>query len=310
MVVAPIVAVLSCLNTFPLFFLGESVFAPPIRARQRGISQGRAGDGCYHVFVDCGSNLGMHGRFLFEPKTYKNSKVAVPLFNREFGLHRDNRDICVFAIEPNSRHAKRQRSLAHSYARMGWRYHYLPSAVSDNNSTLSFYHIDDVRFGNLQAGESSDLKAAEVGFGMAERSYHGAPTEFVPGLRLSDWLKSEILNRKIPEASHSDRTFVNKPKIVIKLDIEGSEYVVLPDLILSGAICYIDLIFGETHTRKMMPHQFEGHMPKINSTIDANKYMEALVTTIRSSRQCPVRFEWGDDESYVTDGIPLMDRVL
>ena len=26
------------------------------------------GNGCYHVFIDAGSNVGVHGRFLFEPE--------------------------------------------------------------------------------------------------------------------------------------------------------------------------------------------------------------------------------------------------
>jgi hypothetical protein len=33
----------------------------------------------------------------------------------------------------------------------------------------------------------------------------------------------------------------------MKLDVEGAEYIVMPALILSGALCHIDLIFAEWH---------------------------------------------------------------
>lgn len=58
----------------------------------------RLGDGCYHVLLDVGSNIGMHGRFLFEPDKFPLSKSSVPKLNEEFGMERDNRDFCVFAF--------------------------------------------------------------------------------------------------------------------------------------------------------------------------------------------------------------------
>ena len=33
-------------------------------------------DGCYHVFLDVGSNIGMHVRFLLEPHKYPKAKIA------------------------------------------------------------------------------------------------------------------------------------------------------------------------------------------------------------------------------------------
>ena len=50
------------------------------------------GDGCYHVFIDVGSNIGMHARFLFEPDKFPRSKTSVAALQQQFGLLRDNRD--------------------------------------------------------------------------------------------------------------------------------------------------------------------------------------------------------------------------
>ena len=33
-------------------------------------------DGCYHVFLDVGSNIGMHVRFLLEPHKYPQARIA------------------------------------------------------------------------------------------------------------------------------------------------------------------------------------------------------------------------------------------
>ena len=50
------------------------------------------GDGCYHVFIDVGSNIGMHALFLFEPYKFPRSKTSVAALQQQFGLLRDNRD--------------------------------------------------------------------------------------------------------------------------------------------------------------------------------------------------------------------------
>ena len=64
-----------------------------------------------HVFLDLGSNIGIHGRFLFEPQHYPNSKSSVATLAQEFGPIRDNRDFCVFAFEPNPKFEKKHLEL-------------------------------------------------------------------------------------------------------------------------------------------------------------------------------------------------------
>jgi hypothetical protein len=82
-------------------------------------------DGCYHVFIDVGANIGVHARFVLEPLKYPKAKTAHSIFNREFGTNRSNRDICVFEIEPNPSHANAHERNAQAYNALGWRYHYM-----------------------------------------------------------------------------------------------------------------------------------------------------------------------------------------
>ena len=51
--------------------------------------QPKLGDGCYHVFLDVGSNIGVHARFLYEPDLFPESRSSVATFAKEFGSPRD-----------------------------------------------------------------------------------------------------------------------------------------------------------------------------------------------------------------------------
>ena len=41
-------------------------------------------DGCYHVYLDVGSNIGVQVRKLFQPKEYPNAP-ALEVFKKSFG---------------------------------------------------------------------------------------------------------------------------------------------------------------------------------------------------------------------------------
>lgn len=101
----------------------------------------RLGDGCYHVFIDVGANIGVHGRFLYEPEKYPESWSAVQLFEQEYGTNRTNEDYCVFAIEANPSHWPRLETVAAAYRQYehGWSYTVIPAGASDQNGTMTFY---------------------------------------------------------------------------------------------------------------------------------------------------------------------------
>ena len=99
----------------------------------------RLGDGCLHVFIDAGSNKGVHGRFLFEPEKYPDNKFQRK-FDEAFGpAPRDNSEICVFAFEPNPAHVAHQKATESAYQAMGWRYHFIPAAVGDAKERVVFH---------------------------------------------------------------------------------------------------------------------------------------------------------------------------
>ena len=57
------------------------------------------GDGCYHIFIDAGSNRGVHGRFLFEPEKYPKSKFAKK-FDEIYGNNRTKKKFASLPLNP------------------------------------------------------------------------------------------------------------------------------------------------------------------------------------------------------------------
>lgn len=278
----------------------------------------RLGDGCYHVFIDVGANIGVHGRFLYEPEKYPESWSAVQLFEQEYGTNRTNEDYCVFAIEANPSHWPRLETVAAAYRQHehGWSYTVIPAGASDQNGTMTFYkqggHDDRVNnewgFSNVHDYRNQTAKVTN-------------PSESiitVPAIRLSDWLHYHIFQRRIPEVPPSyieeqqQHTTLSlppspppKPKLGMKMDIEGSEYTVFPDLIHTGTACRFDFIFGEFHSMFGHVDPLDGHRIPLTSIKELQEYEWALKTVLQAARQCPVQWFSIDDESYLHDGQPL-----
>lgn len=250
----------------------------------------RQGDGCFHVFLDVGANIGVHGRFLFEPEKYPKARVARSIFDSEFGSDRDNRDICSFEFEPNPAQRQKLEAKSDAYRAIGWRYEYMRAAAGDFDGYIDFHH-------------NNDSVNEEWGFSVKNLVEGDAVREKVPVLRLSSWIKHHITERRIP-TSPFGATLNQTPTVVMKMDIEGSEYVVLPDLILSGALCGVDFLFGEFHPW-FVPLNFTGHRIKLERRQDAAHLQNVLIDVIPSSRNCKTRFKYLDDDSYLHDGIPL-----
>ena len=202
----------------------------------------KVADGCLHVFLDVGSNIGVHTRFLYEPHLYPKAKASAEIFDRAFGppTKRDNRDICVFAFEPNPAHKKRFEMLENAYNDAGFRFKALNVAAGISNGHMTFYH-------------QGDLECNEWGFATQKLGKDEVSTEeLVPEIQFAEWVENEIYQRKLPEVVYGTYNETGGAsdigKVVMKMDIEGGEFRVLPTLLFTGIMCNtVDFLFGETH---------------------------------------------------------------
>ena len=63
-------------------------------------------DGCFHVYIDVGSNIGIQVRKLYESHLYPKAKVK-QIFEHFFGSpDRRNETVCAIGFEPNPNHTQ------------------------------------------------------------------------------------------------------------------------------------------------------------------------------------------------------------
>ena len=255
-------------------------------------------NGCYHIFLDCGSNVGVHGRFLFEPHKYPKSKFAHE-FDTIFGVDRTLQNICVFAFEPNPKHNGTQSTTQRAYSKMGWRYYYMPFAVSDRNGSLTFYHNSDIGHGNLYEEWGFSIHRSE---GTATNPTLTLSQEIsVNMIDLSRWLQTEIAGRFIPPKNKYNQ---GDPKVIIKMDIEGSEYKTLWGLYQTGAVNLVSEFYGETHSNTY-PQLIGGK--NYTSKDELNVFFQSLTANIR--KDGGPSWRTFDDEEYLHDGAVYPDPI-
>mmetsp|Transcript_17974 Transcript_17974/g.34938 ORF Transcript_17974/g.34938 Transcript_17974/m.34938 type:complete len:339 (-) Transcript_17974:39-1055(-) len=275
----------------------SSSISPPSSSSR----QPRLGDGCYHVFLDVGSNIGLHARFLYEPHHYPDSKSSVRAFEEQFGPNRDNRDYCIFAFEPNPTFRKRHLELAEAYDKIGWRYHPILAGAATVDGNMTFYHsfmVDTIN------------RDKELGFSaVTPKTLYGKESKWVtvPTIRLASWIIREIRDRKIPDVTHSGTKI--KPKVVMKMDIEGIEYRVFPDLLLTGALCdTIDFLMGEFHYGPGDHNKFPMNLTSdgkhsLKHRKEGQALAKEMFRMVEITENCKTVISLEDDESYGTDPI-------
>jgi FkbM family methyltransferase len=254
------------------------------------------------VFIDAGSNRGVHGRFLFEPDKYPNSKF-VEKFAQIFGGNRTLQNICVFAFEPNVElHNRSQRATEQAYQKMGWRYHYLPFAVSDHDGEAIFFRNQD-----YLSGKNNE----EWGFGSVfhetsnSTDYKKSQEASVQLIDLSRWIRENVLLRTIPPPNEYNGN--RKPMIAMKMDIEGSEYSILTHLFETNVFCQLDHVLGEFHLAEAPQvvglwnaTQRIGDL-YLNTRKEIRAYRRKLMLRLAT---CGAGFEQFDEEEYLHDGLP------
>ena len=186
-------------------------------------------DGCHHVYLDMGTNVGNQIRKIFEPNKFPGSPVF-PIFNQYFGSpeNRNLNEICVVGFEPNPLHTPEIEKLERAYKKCGWKVLiHKETGVSTKESVAHFSKIKDVPF--QMAGrllEANETKEDEIE---------------VKTIWLANFINKVVATRRIPNGSRGN--------VVMKLDVEGMEMELVPDLVMSGALSHIDYIYIEWHAK-------------------------------------------------------------
>ena len=237
--------------------------------------------GCEHVFLDVGANRGTHMRKLFEPEKYPFAQY-LPSHDKSFGDAAWRRQpssttgICAVGVEPNPRFAAAHTAITAVYALQGWKVKFLPIAAGDHEGVLSM---------RTSASEDS---FSEWGFS----AYHEADADYemVKEVRvapLSDVIAQ--INVSVPSGIR-----------LMKMDIEGSEYDVIPDLLKKGFLCQntIGTLTIEWHSSSTAYHWTPEQLVRFHE-------IEHLSSNHECKGSTPTTVQEIDDESYLGDGAPL-----
>ena len=258
-------------------------------------------DGCYHVYLDVGSNIGIQVRKLFEPEKYSAAK-ALSIYDAVFGSinkrkkenHPNGKRICAVGFEPNPGHTKYLKEVEASYNKCGYKVTFLTeTAASQYEGEATFYSDED--FGMLEWGGS--ILSPDVKTNSKKPKNMSASKITV--VRLSDFLKNDVGKRKFPVKIDED----DPPKVLMKMDIEGSEIDVIPDIIFTGGLQYVNKLMIEWHERL---EKQEGRKQTHNIL---HSVTTALSNYSKMMHKEKGHFDFSltdlDDESYGTTKHPL-----
>jgi len=200
------------------------------------------------------------------------------VFNDHFGHYKFRKQpsnisgLCAFGFEANPNFAGHLRRIQDAYKAENWRVEFIvPRIVSDVDDRDVTFYID-----NNEDAESWGSSVTNAG-----GNKHPVT---VKTLDFVSWFEKEILPAR--------------PKVVVaKMDIEGSEYVVIPRLVEKELLC----------ERALTVAGIEWHKQKYNPTNKRRGQLEREVAAQKCTNK--TRMSMFDDESFLHDGVPLPGHV-
>ena len=219
-----------------------AVFAPPPSAPLTSPSASppppALADGCLHVYLDVGTNVGIQFRKLYTPEKYPNALIRDE-FVRYFGVGK-REDVCAFGWEPNPHHKADLLRLQDGYRALGRRITINTEAAAGIFDGKGIFKTDN------------DPKNYEWGSKVVPvQPGESPPADAVLVVDIAAWIVKNVLHRRVPNATGG-----LKPAVVMKLDIEGSDENVLAKMFQLGALCDIDMIYLEKWHVRNEVHNF------------------------------------------------------
>lgn len=272
-------------------------------------------DGCWHVYLDVGSNQGVQVRKLFEPKLYPRAS-SLRIYERLLGDQRARRQsVCALGIEANPAHDARLKELEQRYAALGWRTRFLVSTAAARNDNGTAFFLD--RSGDPLAHgtewwastvqhryNSHDALAPGGHAPSANRSWESVRVRTID----LAWLVECILQRRLPSRPHGS---AGPPRLLVKMDIEGGEYSLLPLLLARGLICRLDFLWLEIHDGQSTEHRELARAAGAPQPLGRGPYSQRFreifgyIMRAAADTTCAVEIDTQGDESYGGSNLPL-----
>ena len=253
---------------------------------------------CEAVYLDVGSNIGVQIRKLFEPHKYPGAPVH-SLFTETFAST-DRCRVCAIGVEPNPRHRNRLSQLQTRLTAAGAGVTVFEAAAGSADGVLTLQY--GARKSNFE-----DAGASTLGIGR----YRGHDEVVVRMLRLSRLVRLVRAQLDVTARRAGTPPGQRAGKILMKLDIEGSEWTVLTDLMDSGALCTVDSVFVEYHDadfERIGAQAGSLRRAALVTMRDVVRSLRAKISAaLRAEGSCPTRVVDLDDETFMRDPAPWPD---
>lgn len=221
-------------------------------------------------------------------------KNTLRIFAKYFGQNRTAwRRVCTFGFELNPKHEPRLRHIEALYRSRGWPVTiYTKTAVGVADEPTTFW-------GNSPGGP-------QYGGGLMQRDM-GALAQEGTSVRMLDfsrWLRHNVLARCVPQGQGGGGAAA-VPAVVVKMDVEGAEWMVLPALLADGSICAFSSFYMEWHgsdTRRVREQMSPQHLQR--TPLVSRKAIEARIRALA----CNVTLEGSDDETFGQEGWRAKNR--
>jgi len=237
---------------------------------------------CHHIYLDFGTNIGVQIRKLYQPSGYLGPPPAKLLaeFDKYFGPRTDEarRKVCAIGFEGNPVHTSRLVQLQEAYMAAGFPcVVFTETALGIRNGTVTFWNDPNSLPSQHEWGAStvSHTPNSENTTALSIDT-----NRFVHHIHRL-WVQSGSFR---PETS----------KLYVKMDVEGSEFDVVPDMLLHGSLCLVDAMMTEWH-----PHNFPNQNPDMKKLWE--KIFWYLTNFGKSSHGCRFSHTNFHDESFLND---------
>jgi len=202
----------------------------------------------------------------------------LPIFDKYFGPKESRLRVgavCAVGWEPNPAHTQVLVGLEEAYNKCGWKVKiHRETGVGARQLQTHFKAIDYAKRGDGIGGQIRD------------NWRKGDGTTSVETIRIADFINNVVATRRLPQTEGVELP----PAVVMKLDVEGKEMEVIPDLVLSGALAHIDTLHVDWHL------QAKWQDPEVHKTKAAIEFFTHLGNRRNLSHVAQV--DARDDESY------------
>lgn len=250
---------------------------------------------CSAAYLDVGTNIGVQIRKLYEPHKYPSAGV-LPVFRASFGRESSRCHVCTIGFEPNPHHVKRLSELEARLRRAGAGVLVFHAAAGATDGAVTLR--TPVRKNQFQDAGANTLETS-------------SPTTGKYVLHRVRMIQLSRILRHV-------RT-LTRDQVLVKLDIEGAEWTVLPELMATRALCSANRIFIEYHDAWLKSVEavappgavlerasyriMASSLPRIRTEL------EAALQKLNRSGVCNVELLSIDDETFLNDGRSFANHV-